>query len=64
MTETLEILRPLREGKVSDEDTARIFDVAVKRAGLGGKQRPELSTKGFRRPTAGQLELELVEYGK
>ncbi|HEY5726549.1 MAG TPA: ABC transporter substrate-binding protein [Methylomirabilota bacterium] len=43
MTETLEILRPLREGKVSDEDTARIFDVAVIAKRCLGRHWPDHS---------------------
>jgi DNA repair photolyase len=71
-------IRAMRGGKLNDanfhsrmegegifaQQIERIFDVAVKRAGLGGKERPELSIKGFRRPTVAQLELALVENGK
>ena len=43
MTETLEILRPLREGTVSDEDTTRLFDVPVIAKRCLGRHWPERS---------------------
>ena len=70
-------IRAMRGGKLNDanfhsrmegegifaQQIEKIFDVSVRRAGLSGNERPELSTKGSR-GTAGQLELALVENGK
>jgi DNA repair photolyase len=66
-------IRAMRGGKLNDsnfhsrmegegifaQQIEKMFDVAVRKAGLAGNERPELSTKGFMRPAGPQLELTL-----